>query len=67
MKVSRLLIAAAWALLFSPARTPADDAPTLSAVKGPDGAFIAKPYLQIGRTPAPGTLQLLWHAPDADA
>ena len=29
--------------------------------------FIAKPYLQIGRTPSPETLQLLWHAPDTQA
>ncbi|WP_020604875.1 metallophosphoesterase [Spirosoma spitsbergense] len=29
--------------------------------------FIAKPYLQIGRTPSPDNLQLLWHAPDNDA
>ncbi|WP_041616581.1 metallophosphoesterase [Spirosoma linguale] len=30
-----------------------------------DEPFIARPYLQIGRTPSPETLQLLWHAPDA--
>lgn len=29
--------------------------------------FVAEPYLQIGRSPAPGSLQLLWHAPDVDA
>lgn len=29
--------------------------------------FVAKPYLQIGRNPSPETLQLLWHAADADA
>ena len=29
--------------------------------------FVAKPYLQIGRNPAPETMHLLWHAPDAEA
>lgn len=29
--------------------------------------FVTKPYVQIGRTPSPGNMQLLWHAPDADA
>jgi hypothetical protein len=67
MNVSRLLIAAAWPLLVFPVQIRADDATTRSALKGSDGAFIAKPYLQIGRTPAAGTLQLLWHAPDTDA
>src|SRR3954447_14966440 len=36
-------------------------------VKAADGAFLAKPYLQIGREPALGSLQVLWHAPDVDA
>ncbi|QHV95380.1 metallophosphoesterase [Spirosoma endbachense] len=30
-----------------------------------DDPFIARPYLQIGRTPSAESLQLLWHAPDA--
>ena len=33
--------------------------------KASEGAFVVKPYLQIGRVP--GTLQLLWHAAEADA
>ena len=29
-------------------------------VQQPD--FLVKPYLQIGKTPSPQSLQLLWHA-----
>ncbi|MDR3635822.1 MAG: metallophosphoesterase family protein [Isosphaeraceae bacterium] len=32
----------------------------------PEGPFVVKPYLQLGHTPAPDKLALLWHAPDAD-
>jgi acid phosphatase type 7 len=32
-----------------------------------DSTFIAKPYLQIGRTPSPTSLELLWHTSDVDA
>jgi hypothetical protein len=35
--------------------------------KAPEGPFLAKPYLQLGHTQAPGKLVLDWHAPDADA
>ncbi len=35
--------------------------------KAPQGPFLVQPYLQLGHTPAPGKLVLLWHAPDADA
>ncbi|HSC36588.1 MAG TPA: metallophosphoesterase [Chitinophagaceae bacterium] len=35
--------------------------------KKADDLFIAKPYLQAGHTPAPGSLALLWHTPDTDA
>ena len=35
--------------------------------KAADDAFLAKPYLQIGRNPTPNSLQLLWHAADSDA
>jgi 3',5'-cyclic AMP phosphodiesterase CpdA len=67
MKLPRLWIAAIWPILFSPTSAPADDASPRTAVRASDGAFITRPYLQIGRTPAPGTLQLLWHAPDSEA
>jgi len=69
MKNSQLLmwIAAASPLLLLPAQSPAEDAKPQSALKATAGAFVVKPYLQIGRIPAPGTLQLLWHGPDADA
>lgn len=32
--------------------------------KKADDPFIARPYLQIGRTPSPTLLQLLWHTPE---
>jgi hypothetical protein len=67
MKVSRLWIAASWTLLYFPCEAPADEATPRAAVKASDAAFIVKPYLQIGRTPVQGTLQLLWHAPDSDS
>jgi predicted phosphodiesterase len=35
--------------------------------KKADELFIAKPYLQTGHTPAPGSLELLWHTPDTNA
>jgi acid phosphatase type 7 len=70
MKPTRLLILlAAWSLLI-PSTAPADDeaaSPTPRALRASDGVFITKPYLQVGRAPAPGTLQLLWHAADSDA
>jgi Calcineurin-like phosphoesterase len=67
MKIFRWLLAAAWPLLFFPTQTPADDVTTRSAAQGTDGLFVAKPYLQIGHNPSSTTLELLWHAPDADA
>jgi acid phosphatase type 7 len=36
-------------------------------VHTPDGPFLAKPYLQLGHTPAAGKLVLMWHAADAGA
>ena len=68
MKLSRWWIAAAWPLLLVPTQnpTPALAAPPEVAAKEPDGAFIVKPYLQLGRTTAPGMLQLVWHASDVD-
>lgn len=35
--------------------------------KNNEAVFVAEPYVQIGRHPAPGSLQLLWHAPDVHA
>jgi 3',5'-cyclic AMP phosphodiesterase CpdA len=67
MKLRGWWIAAAWIVLLvaTPGAVVAD--PPRAGSKASDGAFVVKPYLQIGRAPAPGTLQLLWHAPDADA
>jgi acid phosphatase type 7 len=67
MKVSSLLLAAIGTLLFFSSQSPADDVAPRSAAKASDGAVLVKPYLQIGRSPAPGTLQLLWHASDVEA
>ena len=67
MTFARPLILAAWSLLGC-SMASADDAttPRSTRLKSPDGVFVTKPYLQIGRAPAVGTLQLLWHAPDTD-
>src|SRR5262245_48957862 len=35
--------------------------------KAPAGPFSVKPYLQLGHTPAPGKLVLVWHTTDAGA
>lgn len=40
-------------------------APCAIAQDKKDDLFIAKPYLQIGRTPSTSALQLLWHVADA--
>src|SRR5215469_15567067 len=32
-----------------------------------DDAFIAKPYLQIGRAPSPASLELMWQTPNTQA
>ncbi len=60
MMTTRFWLAASLPLLFMTTAAPAAD----SAVKSTANPFIAKPYLQIGRVPAPGSLQLLWHAAD---
>jgi hypothetical protein len=68
MMLARLLILAAWPLSgFLPVSASADEATPRASSKASDGAFITKPYLQIGRNPSPGTLQLLWHAADSEA
>ena len=48
---------------LGPGEPPTDEAAT-------GGAFLARPYLQLGDHPAPSDperLDLLWHAPDAEA
>ncbi len=62
---SRLLIAAT--LILVPAAALAAEDVRTAASATPEGAFVVKPYLQIGSAPATGTLSLLWHAADADA
>jgi 3',5'-cyclic AMP phosphodiesterase CpdA len=58
MRVSGLAIAALLVTAFRLPVAPAEE------TRAP---FVVKPYLQLGSAPAPGTLQLLWHAEDADA
>lgn len=36
----------------------------LTAAQEMQDAFVVKPYLQVGRTPSPSSLELLWHAAD---
>ncbi len=69
MTLLRLLIAAAspFLLAFPASATADDDAAAPPAPRASGGVFLAKPYLQIGRTPAVGSLQLLWHAADSEA
>jgi hypothetical protein len=61
------MILAVAPLLLQPALGKVDDASPKPVVKTPDGTFTANPYLQLGQTPAPGTLELLWHTPDVEA
>ena len=69
MKIGRRLpLAFSLLVFFVPLITPgvnAAEAPQ-TGVEGAAGAFLVKPYLQLGEA-APGSLTLLWHADDADA
>jgi 3',5'-cyclic AMP phosphodiesterase CpdA len=67
MRSFRLLIASIGLLVLNPAATRAGDEAPRTPANAPQGVFITKPYLQLGDTPARGTLRLLWHSPDADA
>ncbi len=63
MRPARLLIVVT--LTLAPALA-AEGIRTASAA-APEGAFVVKPYLQIGAAPTRGTLSLLWHTADTDA
>ncbi|HEY2154147.1 MAG TPA: metallophosphoesterase [Isosphaeraceae bacterium] len=76
MKVSRVLIAAClvanWSALTraqekAPAAPGPEAKPKPAAAAKPQGPFLAKPYLQLGGSQAPGKLLVLWHATDSDA
>jgi hypothetical protein len=76
MNAATPLLIASWLLALSITIGNAQEAPVPAAAAGtpervatkpPEGPFLVKPYLQLGHTPAPGTLQLLWHTIDADA
>ncbi len=66
----RLSLAACCLLAFDSTRLGAQEktgeAPR-PAAKLPEGPFVVKPYLQLGKSPQPGCLSLLWHTGDADA
>jgi acid phosphatase type 7 len=69
MKAPRLLVAASCLLAFCPVFARAQNAvpdARRSDANAPDGAFLVKPYLQLGHAPKEGTLVLLWHVADAD-
>ena len=70
MKSARLLIAALWLTVSGStlvcAQDPAHETPQVVAT-APAGPFLVKPYLQLGHSPAAGSLILVWHAADADA
>jgi acid phosphatase type 7 len=63
MRTVRSLIAAILLLALHPHWAVASDHEKDSIT----AALSVKPYLQIGRTPSRDALQLLWHAPHADA
>ena len=71
MKRKFMSISASWPLLVCAVVliSAQDAAPKVPVVQptAADGPFIAKPYLQLGHTQAPGKLVLMWHAADADA
>ena len=70
MRCPRLLIAAAWLLVPFCGPVCAQEAARQTPqadTKAPEGPFLVKPYLQLGHSPAAGSLILLWHAGDADA
>lgn len=65
MMTPRFWLAAVFPLMVITTAGLADD--TAARSKEADAVFLAKPYLQIGRTPGPGKLQVLWHASDSEA
>jgi hypothetical protein len=73
MRIRRDRIVAWWSLLLSLATVgqgAVAAAVAESAAKGADGAFLVKPYLQLGDAPprtVAGNLLLLWHADDEEA
>jgi hypothetical protein len=69
------LIAFSWALVSAQDTAPKAQPKTAESAssrtpkpqvepKAPAGPFSVKPYLQLGHTPAPGKLVLVWHTTD---
>jgi acid phosphatase type 7 len=82
MKVSHILMVAAWPLISCWALVQAQEsapkgdakaAPKASLpapkteVRAADGPFVVKPYLQPGHSVAAGKVVLMWHAADSDS
>jgi 3',5'-cyclic AMP phosphodiesterase CpdA len=70
MRIVRMRIAASLLLWSGAVVALVPSAGVLGAgpeANAPEGPFVVKPYLQLGPAPAPGTLDVLWHAADADA
>src|SRR5262249_12722277 len=64
----RLLGTLSWRLGSHPPPAPAQEvagAAPRAGANAPRDALLVKPYLQLGRTPAAGSLIVLWHAGDA--
>ena len=59
-----LVIASAGRFLSAQQAAPKETNPPLRASVSP---FLTKPYLQMGYMPTAGSMDLLWHAADADA
>src|SRR5262249_45302903 len=62
--IASCLLASCATLSWAQDKAPATRKPEPSAPQDP---FLAKPYLQLGGSQAPGKLLVLWHAADVDA
>lgn len=67
MSASRLFHATLCILLLGTAAARAGEGAPKDPADGPGRALVVKPYLQLGRTPAPGSVTVLWHTVNDDA
>jgi 3',5'-cyclic AMP phosphodiesterase CpdA len=67
VNISRFFHATLCVLLLGAAAARAGEGDRKDAAVAPGRALVVKPYLQLGRTPAPGSVTVLWHSDDADA
>jgi hypothetical protein len=64
---TRLLHATLWTILLGATAVLAGEGATRAPAGASTGALVVKPYLQLGRTPGPGSVTIVWHADDTDA